>query len=121
MLNIHKIIIGALITTTCLSCSKEENDYHPDSYLEEFTSIESNHDTLKMGDSTTLRAIAEGSKLTYQWSTNSNAPLISIENEPEKIIFYADPCVGAGSNTVFCTIKAKNRQERKDLELIVIP
>lgn len=121
MLNICKFISRSLFILILFSCSKEDEDYHPDSHLETFTGIEANHDTLRMGDSTTLQAIAEGSKLTYQWSTNSNAPLISIEDKPEKIIFYADPCVGEGSNTVFCTIKAKNRQERKDIELIVRP
>ncbi len=121
MLNICKLLTGVLLIMNHFSCSKEDDDFHPDSHLEEFISIESNHDTLSMGDSTTLHAIAEDSNLTYQWSTNSNAPLISIKNKPEKIIFYADPCVGTGSNTIFCTIKAKNRQERKDIELIVIP
>jgi hypothetical protein len=116
----HILISFFCILLFLLSCGNEEDDgIDPDSNLVSFDTLYAQNDTLDIGDSTTIYAVATGEKLQYSWNTNSNTSLITIPGSASSILYYADPCVGTGTSLVFCTITAKNREETKQVEIFV--
>jgi hypothetical protein len=115
------IIVLALLFSAC----EDKNDKIPkDSHLEVFDSLTAEKDSIYMGDSTIITAYYTGEKLTkecFNWSTNSNAPIIHIEGKPEQVYFFADPCVGPGSeNNVYCEISANNQNEKKSITIYIM-
>ncbi|MBN2682503.1 MAG: hypothetical protein JXR58_08335 [Bacteroidales bacterium] len=113
-------IILTFIILAIYSCKEDKPDNtNPDSFLEEFVSINVENDSLFYMDTTRITAYAKGKGLKYTWETNSNAPLIPIEGVDSAILFYADPCVIAGPKQIFCTISAENRTEMK-VDTVVI-
>ena len=101
-------------------CNDDENDIAKDSYLEEFVSLEAEADTLHSMDTTKVVATAIGNKLTYEWETSSNAPIIPIDGKISEVYFYADPCVSTGPKLIYCTVKASNREEEKNDTIVIV-
>lgn len=104
---------------TTIKCSYDEKNTVEGSHLEEYTSLTANKDSLRFGDSTKITANADGEKLTYIWNTNNNAP-VNHTNDPSVVYFYADPCTGIGITKVYCTVKANNKSERKQIDIHII-
>ena len=103
-----------------ISCNDKDNDVIEDSYLEEFVSLEAEADTLHYMDTTKVVATAIGNKLTYEWETSSNAPIIPIEGKISEVYFYADPCVSTGAKIIYCKVKASNREETKKDTIVIV-
>lgn len=113
------LILLAFVGTACDDENGDDNNAQPDSYLEEFVSLESDVDTLQYCDTTRIVANAVGTNLHYEWGTNSNAPLIPQEGVDSIIWFYADPCVTLGVKQVYCTVTAENDEVMK-VDTVVI-
>ncbi len=105
------------------ACEDKGNKIPDDSHLEVFERLVAEKDSIYMGDSTIITAYYTGDKLTkecFNWSTNSNAPIIHIDGKPGQVYFFADPCVGPGSkNNVYCEISANNKKEKKSITIFI--
>ncbi|MFW6225278.1 MAG: hypothetical protein ACOC4B_03345 [Bacteroidota bacterium] len=121
--SLYLLIAIGLAVFFC-ACENNGNTVPDDSVLESFDSLAAENDSIYLGDSTIITAYYTGEKLTkecFNWSTNSNAPIIHIDGKPEQVYFFADPCVGPGSkNNVYCEISANNKKEKKLITIYIL-
>ncbi len=117
------LLISIGLTLFICTCENKDNTVPDDSVLESFDSLAATKKSINMGDSTIITAYYTGEKLTrecFNWSTNSNAPIIHIDGNPGQVYFFADPCVGPGSeNNVYCEISANNNKEKKSITIYI--
>lgn len=71
-----------------------------------FSSMQADRDTIFTGDTTLIRAIASGYKITFHWHVEKGDLLGS----GDEVTFLATPC-SIGNNIVNCTIRDGNANE----------
>ena len=107
---------------TFASCNKDDDivELNPDDSCDFYTNLVAVKDSLKVGDSTKVRAITNGNGLTYQWSTNNNAPLIEIAGTDAEVYFYADPCIGFGESKVYCKVTKESTSLERHVIIMIV-
>jgi len=84
-----------------------------------FISLTAEHDTLEFGGSIKISALAEGYKLSYEWSA-TRGYITPIEDKPYEVNYAASPCA-VGEITITCTVTDDcNNSKSKDVKIIVL-
>lgn len=100
--------IGFVVLISILligSCSRKEVDVLPEGNFV-FSSLILEKDTIKMGESTKIKAIVIGSKPEYHWSASSG----QILGSGSEVIFVTACSCDIGKNVVTCTVTSGNGQ-----------
>jgi hypothetical protein len=113
MIKIYQIVL--LLALILVSCGKDDQQEEPEEPLE-FISLQAGKSTIKVGETTSIKAVAKGSNLVYYWS----ATLGDILGSGPEVIYAASICQ-VGKNTVICKItNGKNQSESKAIEIVVV-
>lgn len=108
------ILAIALMVIISTGCDKEAPNPTGTSTFS-YTELRASQDTIAIGATTTVTAIATGDGLTYSWST-SNGYIIGSGSQ---VIYGASGCCG-GNNSVTCVVKdAHNNQGSKTIIIVV--
>ena len=84
-----------------------------------FISLTAENDTLEAGMSTNVTAVAEGYKLSYEWSA-TRGYITPVENKQNEIKYSASPC-SVGEITITCKITDYcNNSKSEDVKITVL-
>lgn len=97
-----------------LSMTACEKKPHYESELIEFTSLKTDLDTLLVGQTATITAIAEGNNITFSWAASTGDLLGSGD-----VVYYLAGICSIGSNIITCTATGDNRSESKTVTIVV--
>jgi hypothetical protein len=86
-----------------------------ESELINFNSVTADQDTLLVGESAKLTAIAEGNNVTYNWEA-STGDLLGSGN----VVYYLAGICSVGTNIIRCTVIGDNRSESKTVTIVVL-
>lgn len=92
-------------------CNKEEP---AGSDLKSFTGLVADKDTLIIGESTTIRAIYEGEKITFEWDVTSG----NLVGGGDKVFYHVAMC-DVGVNTVSCKAIASDTTITRTINIVV--
>jgi len=87
-----------------ISCDKKD-DNNPDSIV--FSDLFAENDTVFIGDTTMVTAVATGEELAYIWSASKG----DIDGYGDKVKYLAPPCQ-PGDFTISCKVKDKSDNEK---------
>ena len=87
-----------------ISCDKKD-DNNPDSIV--FSDLFAENDTVFIGDTTMVTAVATGEELAYIWSASKG----DIDGYGNKVKYLAPPCQ-PGDFTISCIVKDKSDNEK---------
>ncbi|MBN2520324.1 MAG: hypothetical protein JXB17_07470 [Bacteroidales bacterium] len=105
-----------LIFIAFMACNKgNEGQGDPEQKLD-FKSLTAEKDTISPGESTQIKAVATGYKLTYYWSATAG----NILDTGATVNYAASPCQ-AGTNQITCEIKDGNNESKsKTISIVVL-
>lgn len=107
------LFISIFIIWNCNKLEENEPEYTSNSFV--FYSLISEKDSIVVGETTKIKAKAQGNQLKYYWSATEGIILGS----GDEVIYTAAVC-GIGENKITCEIfYAKNQSESKTIEIIV--
>ncbi|KPK80718.1 MAG: hypothetical protein AMS27_16305 [Bacteroides sp. SM23_62_1] len=102
-----------------LSCERDEQTPECIANPINFISLTAENDTIEAGMSTRIIALAEGYKLTYEWSA-TRGYITPIEDKTNEVNYAASPCA-IGDIFVTCKITDDcNNSISKDVKIIVL-
>jgi hypothetical protein len=84
-----------------------------------FISLTADNDTIEAGMSTNVKALAEGYKISYEWSA-TRGYIMPEDNKPNEIKYSASPCA-VGEIIITCRVTdfCKNSKS-KDVTITVL-
>ena len=106
----------ALCLVFCLlaaSACEKKPEY--ESELKTFTSLTTDQDTLLVGETAKLTALATGDNLTYSWEASTGDLLGS-----GSVVYYLAGICSVGTNVIYCTVAGENRSEKKSVTIVVL-
>lgn len=113
--NIMKMLLVTLpvLLLVLMSCD-DKDDNNKDSGLVSFTGLVADDDTVLVGESTTIRAIYEGTGVTFEWDATSGN-LIGGGDKVDYVVAFCD----LGENTITCKATAENTSITKTIDIYV--
>jgi hypothetical protein len=114
-----KQIFILLFIFILISCENDEQTQECIDNPLTFISLTSEHDTIEFGESTRIIALAEGYKLSHEWSA-TRGYITPVEDKTNEVNYAASPCA-VGEITITCKITDDcNNSESKDVKIIVL-
>jgi hypothetical protein len=116
-------LFNTLLVTVCLAllfvgCKDEESGQECLENPLNFISLITEQDTIEAGGSTTIRATADGYKLSYEWTASQG--FITPGSETYLVVYSASPC-SIGEITITCKVTdACDNSETKRLTIVVL-
>jgi len=92
-------------------CDKEDP---AGSDLKSFTGLVADHDTLIIGESTTIRAIYEGQNITFEWDASSG----NLLGGGDKVQYHVAMC-DVGVNTITCKAIVSDTTITRTINIVV--
>ncbi len=107
--------LSAVFLAFAMACDKDDNDVKQGSSLEYFTHLEADSDTVKIGESTKIRAIYAGKDVTFEWDVTSG----NLVGSGEEIEYHVAIC-DLGLNTITCTAQAQDTSITHSIGIMVV-
>ena len=101
-----------LLSVAFSSCKKDEEEQ--ESYLNSFTSLVAEKDTIFTGETTKITATVDGQNLKFKWDATAGDILGA-----NSVVTYAAPTCVPGVNEISCTASADNKSETKTITITV--
>jgi len=108
------VIICAIVILACNKKNNDNQDNINNSILNSFLSLTAENDTLFIGGSTKIKALIDGSNVSFNWSATAG-DILGSGNE----VTYVAPTCTPGNNEVKCTASASNKSESKTIIITV--
>lgn len=113
---IFNTLILLLVAASLLyiSCNEKDDGAPKDSELISFSHLQTDNDSLYVGQSTEIKAVFQGKGVVFEWKATAGDILGSGEK-----IRYIVPICALGTNTVTCTAKAENTSITRSISIYV--